>query len=256
MKKSLYLLGLVVFITSLSFTTTAQRNVSDTVIGTPWISIHYGLGWSAGDLSDRMGLMNSIGAFAGYKTNKNWVFGVEGSFMFGNDVRTEGLFDHLVDSHGNITDINGDIAIVRVLARGWHANAEVGKIFPVLSPNKNSGIYLRLGLGYVSYNLRVETQDQVIPQIEEEYKKGYDRLTTGLNTDQFVGYAFMANQGVVNFYAGFYIQEGFTYNRRQVFYDQPDVPVPSDLRLDVQYGFRVAWLIPVYKRMPKQFYYN
>ena len=52
------------------------------------------------------------------------------------------------------------------------------------------------------------------------------------------------------------IQEGFTYNRRTVFFDQPEAPASTDLRMDIQYGFKIAWMIPVYKRLPKEFYYN
>ena len=234
----------------------AQRNVKDSVIATPWVSIQYGLNWTAGDLDERLGLLNHIGFFAGYKTNHNWIYGVDASFIFGKDVRVTGLFDNLLDSKGNITDINGDVAIVRVLSRGFHANGNVGKIFPVLSPNKNSGIYVNLGVGYTAYKLRIETQNQVIPQLELDYRKVYDRLTSGINTQQFIGYALMANQGAYNFYAGFYIQEAFTYNRRKVFFDTPDTEVPKDMRIDIQYGFKIAWLIPFYKRVPKEFYYN
>lgn len=233
-----------------------QRNVKDSIISTPWVSVQYGLNWTAGDLKDRLGLMNHIGLYAGYKIKRNWVVGIDGGYMFGNKVREEGLLDGLKDEKGNITDMNGDIAIVQILGRGFHVNGNVGRIIPVLSPNKNSGIYVNFGVGYTAYKYRIETQDHVVPQIELDYKKGYDRLTSGLNTQQFIGYALMANQGAYNFYAGFYIQEAFTYNRRTVFFDQPDVPVSSDMRLDIQYGFKVAWLVPLYKRIPKEFYYN
>lgn len=240
----------------IGLTAFSQRNVQDSVIGTPLIGVHYGGNWTAGDLADRYGYLNHIGINAGYKTNKNWYWGVDGNFMFGNDVRMTGIFDHLVDSKGNITDINGDIAIVYVYARGFNANVAVGKIFPVLSPNENSGIMVHAGAGYLLHRMRIETQDQVIPQIELDYKKGYDRLTTGLNVHQFVGYSFMSNGGFYNFYAGFYIQEGFTKNRRTIFFDQPDTPVPTATRMDIQYGFRAGWFIPFYKRQPKDFYYD
>jgi hypothetical protein len=233
-----------------------QRNVRDSAIATPWIAIHYGLNAPAGDLKERFGLVNHLGAMAGYKTNKNWVFGFDGNFMFGNQIKIPNMLSHLTDSYGNITDVNGDIAIVVVTMRGFNVNAMVGKVFPVLSPNKNSGIYVHGGLGYLQYKARVETQDQVIPTLEKKYRKGYDRYTTGLNFHQFVGYAFMANQGFLNFYAGFYIQEGLTHNRRQVFFDQPDIPVSNALRLDMQYGFKVGWFVPVYKRKPKDFYFD
>lgn len=239
-----------------SFQAFSQRNASDSIIGTPWVSVSYGGNWTGGDLASRFGYLNHLGFFAGYKTKKNWIYGIEGNFIFGNKIRLTGLFDHLVDSKGNITDVNGDIATVSVLSRGFNASGSIGKIFPVFHTNKNSGIYFSTGIGYLAYKIRIETQNQVIPQIELDYKKGYDRLTTGLNLHQFLGYAFMANQGAVNFYGGFYISEGLTYNRRNVFFDQPDIPVSKNLRMDIQYGFKVAWLIPIYKRLPKAYYYN
>jgi len=253
MKQSLLLL--ICFL-SLNLIAFGQRNVKDSIIATPWISIQYGLNWTAGDLKERFGILNHVGFFAGYKTSRNWIYGVDASFIFGNKIRVDSLFTNLLDSKGNITDVNGDIAKVQVLSRGFHANANVGKIFPVLSPNKNSGIYINLGVGYTAYKLRIETQDHVVPQLELDYRKGYDRLTSGINTQQFIGYALMANQGAYNFYAGFYIQEAFTYNRRNIFFDRPNTEVPKDLRIDIQYGFKVAWLIPFYKRLPKEFYYN
>lgn len=235
---------------------TAQRNVRDSIIGTPWIGVQYGGNWTQGDLADRYGYLNHIGATAGYKTSKNWFWGLEGNFLFGNQVRMTGLFDHLVDSYGNIIDINGNIGMVYVFPRGFNVNLAVGKIIPVLSPNQNSGIWIHGGVGYLLHKLRVETQEQVIPQLELDYRKGYDRLSTGVNLHQFVGYAFMSNQGLVNFYAGFYASQGLTRNRRELFFDQPDVPVDQSLRMDAQIGFKVGWFIPIYRRQPKDFYFN
>lgn len=253
MKKWNVLLSLLI-ISSNSF---AQRNVKDSIIGTPMVGVHYGANWTGGDLADRFGYLNHIGIAAGYKTNKNWYWGFDGNFIFGNKVRNvDSIFSHLQDSQGNITDINGDIAIVYLYARGFNANVSVGKLFPVLSPNSNSGIFVHLGFGYLLHRFRVETQDQVVPQLELDYRKGYDRLTIGPNIHQFVGYSFMANSGFYNFYAGFYAQQGFTKNQRTIFFDQPNVPVPTSTRLDLQFGLRAGWLIPFYKRQPKDFYFN
>ncbi|MCF8416631.1 MAG: hypothetical protein K9G40_10340 [Crocinitomicaceae bacterium] len=252
MKKSFLVLSILLLANSII----AQRNVKDSIIGTPWIGVQYGANWTSGDLADRYGFMNHVGIMAGYKTNKNWFWGLESNFMFGNDVRMTGVFDHLIDSQGNITDVNGDIALVLVYARGLNVNLAVGKVFPVLSPNKNSGIFVHAGVGYLAHRMRVETQEQVIPQLELDYKKGYDRFTAGPNAHQFLGYAFMSNAGFLNFYGGFYIQEGFTQNKRTIFFDQPTIPVSSETRLDIQYGVKVGWFIPFYKRQPKEFYYN
>lgn len=234
----------------------SQRNVSDSIIGTPWVALHYGGNWSGGDLADRYGFFNHVGAMAGYKTSRNWVFGLDGNFMFGNQIRMTGLFDHLADSYGNITDVNGDVASIVLFSRGFNVNLMVGKVFPVWSPNNNSGIYVHGGVGYLQHKLRIETNDQVVPSLELDYKKGYDRFSSGINFHQFVGYAFLANQGLINFYGGFYVQEGLTYNRRNVFYDRPDEQVPTGQMLDLQIGFKVGWFIPVYRRQPKDFYFD
>ncbi|MCF8410006.1 MAG: hypothetical protein K9G31_01835 [Crocinitomicaceae bacterium] len=234
----------------------SQRNVKDSAIATPWIGVHYGGNFTAGDLADRYGYLNHLGIIAGYKTATNWYIGMESNFIFGNQVRVTGLLNDLIDSYGNLTDVNGDIARIFVLPRGLNINVSVGKVFPVLSPNNNSGIFVNGGLGYLIHHMRIETNDQVVPQLELNYRKGYDRLTSGVNLHQFIGYAFMANSGFYNFYGGFYAQEGFTKNLRTINLDEPEVPVSSKTRIDIQVGFRLGWMIPFYKRKPKDFYFN
>jgi hypothetical protein len=224
----------------------AQRNVRDSSIATPLIGVHYGGNFTSADLADRYGYLNHVGMSAGYKTAKNWYLAFDGNFIFGNQTRMTGLFDHLIDEYGNITDVNGDIAVVLVYPRGFNANISFGKLFPVLSPNANSGILFHIGAGYLLHKLRIELA----------YKKGYDRLTTGLNFHQFIGYSFLANSGAWNFYGGFYFQQGLTNNRRTIFFDQPNKPVSNNTRLDIQYGFRLGWYIPFYQRMPKDYYFD
>lgn len=234
----------------------AQRNVTDKTIGTPYISIQYGANLSGGDLADRYGFTNSLGSIAGYKTNKNWIFALDGSFLFGKDIRIDGLLDNLRDDQGEITNTSGGQSIVLLFNRGFHVNGVIGKIFPFWRPNPNSGPMIQLGAGYSWHKLRIETQEDNVPQIQDDYLKGYDRLTIGANTSQFIGYSFMANQGIYNFYAGLYFQQGYTVNQRDVFWDMPEKKVSKDIRIEHLYGVRVGWLIPIYKRQPKEFYFD
>jgi hypothetical protein len=78
----------------------------------------------------------------------------------------------------------------------------------------------------------------------------------GPNLHEFVGYALMANRGLINFYGGFYAQQGFTKNMRTVFFDQPEIPVSKKTMIDLQFGFKIGWFIPIYKRLPKEFYFD
>lgn len=249
---------IVIFILTFSFCPflMGQRNVRDSIIGTPWVAVNYGGNWTHGDLALKYTFLHHLGIMAGYKTSKNWFWGLDGNFMFSDKVNINGMFDGLTDATGNITDMNGDIGTVVVSARGLNVNFAVGKVFPVLSPNKNSGFFVHGGMGFLAHKYRIATQDQVIPQLELDYKKGYDRLTLGPNFHEFLGYAFMADHGLINFYGGFYAQQGLTKNFRKIFFDQPNVPVSTKTMIDLQVGFKLGWFIPIYKRKPKDFYFD
>ena len=234
----------------------SQRDVKSEAIGTPWIGIHYGLCFPTNSLAQRFGLLNNLGINAGYKTKQNWFFGSDINFFFGNQLKTGDILSNLRDSYGNITDAGGSVGVVLLYSRGYNVNASVGKIFPVFGSNPNSGIFIQGGVGYMQYHIRIETNKQVIPEVELDYRKGYDRLTGGLTTHQFIGYGFLGNSGILNFYAGFYFLQGYTHNQRTIFFDQPNVPVSTALRYDNMYGFRLGWLIPIYRSKPKEFYYN
>ena len=234
----------------------AQSQKSDSAVSRTWIGFEYGANGTSADLADRYGFLNHLGLMTGFKTKKNYFFGLNSYFLFGNEVRLTGVFDHLTDAYGNITDINGDIAALVVFPRGFSSNLTIGKILPFLNVNKNSGVFIHGGVGFLLHKMKIETNEQVVPQLELDYKKGYDRLTTGINFHQFLGYNFMASTGGYHFYGGFYAQQGLTKNRRDLFYDRPDEEVSKDTRLDIQMGLKLGWVIPIYKRQPKEFYFD
>jgi hypothetical protein len=218
------------------------------------ISAHYAPSFALGDLQKRYSFLNHIGAGVSYKLNSNWIFGIDGSFIFGNRTKFTGLFDNLVDSHGNISDVNGDVGIVLANPRGLTFNVHIGKIFPISKSNPNSGIFVRVSGGYLQHKLNIETRDHIIPSLEKEYRKGYDRFSSGLASEQLLGYLFIGNNEFVNFYAGAFIQEGFTVNRRNLNYDQPTVPVDKSLRLDMMVGIKVAWIFLANANRSRNYY--
>lgn len=232
---------------SFPFFVAGQVSLDDTAVHDKvLVCPQYSTAWTGGDLVHRFGFLNLVGFGAGYKFKNNVFALADANFIFGNKVKIPGIFEHLVDSYGNITDVNGDVATVSVLARGVSINAQIGKIFPLNQRDKNSGIMVHAGLGYLNHRVKIETQTQVVPMIELDYKKGYDRLTAGVNLMQFIGYAYMPKQSFYSFYGGIYAMQGFTKNRRTLFYDQPDVPVSTALRLDLIMGIKVGWFIPFY----------
>jgi hypothetical protein len=232
-----------------------QRNLKEEVIGTPMIGLHYTSIFPQLDLADRYGYMNQIGTTFGYKTKQNYVYGIEGNFNFGNQIKIDNLLTHLEDSFGNITEVGGSPAIVDLLLRGFNINAHVGKIIPWFGPNPNSGLYISFGAGYTLHRIRIETTHDVVPLIETENKRGYDRQTVGLSLHQFIGYSHLSNKNSIHFYLGFYANQGFTKFSRSYFYDT-GLPSDPSIQNDFQLGIRGGWYVPVYKRKAKTVYFN
>jgi hypothetical protein len=232
----------------------SQANIKDSVISTSLVQATYSFQIPGRDLSKRFLNNNAIGLGYLYKTNKNWFWGADGFFMFRDTIKETSIFDSIKNSDGNIIDGNGIFAEVHIYERGFHMGFKGGKLIPVGGPNPNCGIILLGGVGFLQHKIRIENKDNAAPQIIDEYKKGYDRLTNGLALSQFIGYMYLGSSRLINFYAGVEFVEAWTQNRRSYNFDLmgPD----NTKRTDLLYTIKVGWIIPLYKRSPDAFYYN
>lgn len=229
-----------------------QRNIRDSTVFTAVVAPTYGAFWPAGDLKERFGFNNAIGLSANFKDKHNWIYGAEGYYLFGENVKDRSMFEDLVTDKGYIRNTSGRYADILIVERGWHVNASFGRVFPWFGPNKNSGVLLKVGVGYLMHKIYIESRYDDVPQLQGDYVKGYDRLTHGFSTTQFLGYLFQANRRFLSFYLGFEITEGFTQGVRDYNFD---TRMPDDKnRLDIMYGVKVGWLIPLYKKSDNEFH--
>ena len=56
--------------------------------------------------------------------------------------------------------------------------------------------------------------NQYIPHLDPNYKKGYDQLTNGINTNFIIDYIYFEKKNRLKIYAGFDYSLAFTKNRR------------------------------------------
>lgn len=225
----------------------------DSAIALPLIGIHVGGQTPGGDLSQRFGPnLNAGGAFM-YKTRKNWLVGIEGNYMFGRNVK-EDVLKQLKTENGSIIDNEGYPADIRITERGIGVHVWGGRVFQFLSANPNSGLMFMVGGGYLQHKINLYDAQQKIAAVKGDLKTGYDRLTNGFSTSQFLGYLFLSENRMLNFYFGFEAYQGFTKSVRKLNYDTglPD----TKKRLDLLYGFRFGWILPLYKKKPNEYYYN
>jgi len=236
------------------FSVFAQLNVRDSSIKQLFAGLNYKFNLTGGDMAERWGFNHEIGLDVQYKFKNNVTFGIDGGFIFGNELKDTVIFKDVFNSYGSITSMAGTPASVLFLMRGAHANLGVGYIFNKLGNNPNSGLWINAGVGYFMHKIRIESIYDAVPQLEGDYRKGYDHLTMGFSTKQFVGYLFQHNERFLNFYVGFEFIQGYTYNVRNYNFDI-EGPDPG-LKIDFMYSAKVGWMIPMYKRQPKAVYYD
>lgn len=227
------------------------QEIKDSSLFITSVRVSYAPQLPGGDLADRFGWSSSIGLGVDIKTRKNILFGANGSYFFGNKIK-EDILDNLRNSDGQIIDQDGAYAKVLTYERGFTINLHTGYLWNKLGPNPNSGVLLMLGGGYMQHKIRIEHNHNNVPALEGDYLKGYDRLTSGFCLSEFVGYQLLSNSRLLNFFAGVELYQGFTRSRRDWNIDQ--VKKDDSPRLDLLSGIRVGWVLPLYRRAPKEFY--
>ena len=152
MKKICITLFSIVFIN-----TNAQQNKQST------FAFNYNYQIPIGDLANTFGNNSSIGATYFLETNNNMIFGVEASYLFGNDIKDSTIFDNIKTADGAIIASNGSYANVTLMQRGFDAYLFTGYAFHFSQENL-SGIYITQGFGYLQHQILINTKNQDIPQ--------------------------------------------------------------------------------------------
>lgn len=242
---------ITLFFILIGFSTFSQ--VNDTVIAAPLIGIHFGGDLPFADMAKRYGPNLNTGINFLYKTKRNYLFGIDGNYMFGKNLR-EDVLKQLRIEDGTIIDNSGYPADIRVSERVVNVNLVFGKVFNVLSANPNSGLVITGGAGYMQHKVHfVDAQFQVAG-INGDIRNGLDHLSNGFSLHQFVGYLFLSNNRLLNFYTGIESYQGFTKSVRKWNYNTGTADTQS--RFDLLVGFRAGWILPLYSRAPKQYFYN
>jgi hypothetical protein len=231
----------------------AQINIKDSSLFIPTINASFSYQIPGGDMADRFGNSSMVGVSVLMKDKKNFLYGVGGHFIFGNNVVEDNILDGLKNSSGFIIDKDGQRGEVYLFQRGFKIDVQVGKLFSVLGHNKNSGIYVLGGVGLLQHKIKIDDVLRKVPQVTGDYKKGYDRLSNGLSLMESVGYRYLSNKRLINFYVGLEFIQAFTENRRSYNFDT--MMKDDKKRVDLLSGIVCGWTIPIYKKTPKEFYY-
>lgn len=209
------------------------------------INFSYAYQLPGADLAQRFGNNYNLGGGLEYFTSEsNLIFGIEGGYLFGNTVKFD-VLDNLRNDEGFIIGNDKAPADIQLRQRGFYLGALIGKLFSLSSKNPRSGLRLTGSVGILQHKIRIQDDpSRSVPQLLDDYKKGYDRLSNGLAFNEFIGYQLLSQDRRINFYIGFEFTQAFTQNRRSINFDTR--MKEDEKRFDMLYGFRAGWVLPFY----------
>jgi hypothetical protein len=226
----------------------------DSALTVPLVGVNIGGQLPSGDLASRFGPNLRAGGSFLIKTKGNWIYGIDAFYFFGRNVK-EDVLKQLKTPEGRITDNEGYPADIRVTERGLASHLVFGRLFNLKGLiNPNSGFVFWFGAGYLQHKVNIYDAQHKVAAVNGNLRNGYDRLTGGLSLTEFIGYMYLSQNRLLNFYLGIEAAQAFTHSFRKLNYDTglPDIAK----RFDALTGLRIGWILPLYKKKPNEFYYN
>jgi len=139
------------------------------------------------------------------------------------------------------------------MERGFDAHAFVGYAYHT-QKNNLSGVYLSAGVGFLQHQIFIDSKSQNVPQLDEEYKKGYDRLTNGISTKCEVSYKFHSPNGKFQMYAGMNMTIAYTKNKHPYLFDKAEYTSNTG-NWDNLLGINMGVIIPIHRKNEEEFHY-
>ena len=218
-----------------------------------FVSINHTFQMPGGDLAERFGSNSDISLTLSYKTNNDFIFLLDGGVLFGPTVKENNIFDAIDGNNGTLISQNGEIPTIRLFERGGHIDFSAGKHISLQSEKSESGIILSIGTGYIYHKIFIETLTTALPQLNESLLKGYDRLSGGLLTKQFIGYLHFSKKNNFRYLIGLEFIQAYTKDLRG--YNYTNQEYVEGRRMDYLFGLKCGFIVPIKQRQKERYYY-
>ena len=231
----------------------AQEEKNDTQLDNVILfSINHSFQIPFGDLKKRFGNNSSISCVLSYK-NKGIIYGLEAGFLFGSNVKENNIFDNIDGNNGSIISQVGEIPTIRLFQRGGYIDFNLGKYVQLPSQKARSGLNFSVGSGYIYHKIFIETLVTLLPQLNDDLIKGYDRLCGGPHTKQVIEYIYFSKKNNIRYNVGVNFIQAFTKDLRK--YNYSEQSYVSNKRIDLLIGLKFGFIIPIKERTTEQYYY-
>ncbi len=250
----------ILFFSLYSQTSIRDQNYVDTATTMVWTNANfsYQIPFGDGYLARTFGNNFNVGTGIIVKPRSNWTIEGYFNYMFGSDVILPDtlVLGSMINHNGDLFDENGLKATIYLEGRYWSFGVGIGKIIPI-NKWKNSGIWIKGGVGYLGHKIFITDPDNSVPQLDREtYRKGYDQRSSGVMLSQFIGYVYMHKKRVKSFYIGIELNEIWSKPDRNYSF-----MLGNTQNLPFQFsglvGVKAGWIIPLYeKQRVVKFYTN
>ena len=220
-----------------------------------FLTPNFSYNFSMADLRKEFGNNLSIGTDICLKTKSNWSIDFSFKYYFNGKVENavlDSTFQHITANGIFINRSGAASSEIQVDFRGVSFHLQAGKVIPVFHKFRNSGIWVKLGMGVMQHYLYIKNPQDQVPAIAakdpDNYQAGYDRLTLGFSLNQFIGYMHLTKKNLLCFYGGIEFSEIFAKRQRE--YDFNLMRKDDAQPFESLVGIKIGWIIPLYKHNP------
>ncbi len=198
----------------------------------------------------------SLSTSVGRKFDNNLIISGELNYLFGGEVESRNdILENITTSNGQLLNGNGSYAQININQRGTYFNLQAEKLFFSPANNENSGWSVAAGAGYAWHWLNIDNVGNDSPQLNEEYIRGYDRLSRGFTAMQSIGYLYLSKSKLVNFKVSFELNQIWSQDLRK--YNYPTGLLSNESQLNLLYSLKLKWYLPIYLGgKTDEYYYN
>ena len=123
-----------------------------------------------------------------------------------------------------------------------------------LANHKKPVFYPSIGIGYSQSKILIETRNQNIPFLSDEYKKGYDKKRGGFSTKLVIDFRYFNRKNNWQFIVGSELIQSLTKNYRRYFYSDQSFS-DNNFKNDLLFSLKFGLIIPVNRTNNEKFHY-
>ena len=162
------------------------------------------------------------------------------------------ILSGITNNDGSITASDGYYANINFSRSGFSSNIFAGYAIHLNKTNL-SGVYFSFGTGYINQKIQIDTKNENIPQLNEEYKKGYDSANDGIFGKLSINYKYYSKKGGIQISTGLF--NSFARTKRLNSYLFNENNNDDSFHFGSAFGFNFGLIIPVSKINQEEFHY-